>query len=183
MKLLISFICIAVFSIFNASSLFADDLADRFHSISRMINGHYAYKDRQYKNRDYSNRYLNIIRRVSRKWDVDPFLISSIIKHESAFDPNAISKKGACGLMQLMPKTAKEMGVTAIFDPIQNINGGTRYIRLMNDRYDGDLYKALLAYNAGPTNIDNGIIPKKSHKYAKRVIHTYCQLRRQAYGN
>ena len=80
--------------------------------------------------------------------------------------------------MQLMPDTAKMLNVNNSFNPAQNIDGGSRYLRQMINTFDGNLYKALLAYNAGPNNIANGIYPRESKVYAKRVLNEYIRLKR-----
>ena len=91
---------------------------------------------------------------ASVKYKISEDLIKAVIKTESNYDQYGVSKAGAMGLMQLMPKTTLELGVEKPFDIYQNIDGGVRYLKLMLDRYNGDLEKALAAYNAGPHNVD-----------------------------
>ncbi|BBO83704.1 hypothetical protein DSCO28_42700 [Desulfosarcina ovata subsp. sediminis] len=113
------------------------------------------------------------IRKAAKKYNLPEDLIESVIRAESDFQPDAVSPAGAQGLMQLMPATARELGVTDPFDVQQNIDGGARYIRQMLDRFDGDVKLALAAYNAGPGTVDryHGDVPyRETQNYVKRVL-------------
>lgn len=122
------------------------------------------------------DKFDRIIEMASSKYGVPKELIKSVIKAESNFNPVAISPKNAMGLMQLIPSTAEEMGVDDVFDPFQNIMGGTRYLKMLLDRYNGNLFLALAAYNAGPKQVDAvGRIPniEETKNYVDRVIRFY----------
>lgn len=117
--------------------------------------------------------YHAIIQEVAVRYQVDPHLIRAIIFAESGYNPNAKSKKGARGLMQLMPATAESLGVRNIDDPEENIDGGVRYFRSLLDRFDGDVQLALAAYNAGSRHVRNyeGVPPfKATQRYIKKVL-------------
>jgi hypothetical protein len=116
----------------------------------------------------------------SARHGVDPVLIYSIMHRESAFKKMAISYKGARGLMQLMPATAARFGVRNIFDPAQNIEAGTRYMRWLLNRFDGDVGLALAGYNAGEGAVDKyrGVPPyRETREYVKRISERYALMR------
>ena len=119
-----------------------------------------------------------VVSAASDKHQIDPDLITSVIHAESAFNPRARSPKGALGLMQLMPGTASKLGVTNAYDPAANVNGGTQYLRELLVKYDGDLIKALAAYNAGPGRVQqyNGVPPyHETRSYVARIVREFNQ--------
>ena len=115
----------------------------------------------------------SIVSAASKRNNLDPDLVNSLILVESGFDPNAVSPKGARGLMQLMPQTAARMGVQNAMDPAANVEGGTRYLGELLSRYHNDLSKALAAYNAGPDRVEqyHGVPPyPETLAYVARII-------------
>ena len=112
------------------------------------------------------------IRDAALRFGVSSQLIRSVIRHESAGDPGAVSHRGAMGLMQLMPPTAHELGVVCAFHPRQNIVGGTRYLRVQRDRF-GSWRRALAAYHAGPARVERDRIPSETRRYVRRVLATW----------
>ncbi|MEW8971462.1 lytic transglycosylase domain-containing protein [Mesobacillus jeotgali] len=118
----------------------------------------------------------SIIDKAASMFNIPAKLIKSVIQKESNFNPNAVSHAGASGLMQLMPATARGLGVKNVFDPAENIVAGSKYLRQMLDRYDNNLELALAAYNAGPGNVDKygGIPPfKETQNYVRKVTDVF----------
>src|SRR5688500_5329019 len=117
---------------------------------------------------------------AAQRHGLDPNLVLAVVGVESAFQPGAVSHKGAQGLMQLMPATARELGVTDPLDPAQNLDGGTRYLRQLVAMYGGGLGKALAAYNAGPGAVrrHRGVPPyRETHHYTAKVLKRYERAR------
>ncbi len=122
----------------------------------------------------------SVITPAASKYDLDPNLVAAVIWAESSGDPKAVSKKGAQGLMQLMPATARELGVGNVLDPGQNVEGGSHYLRKMLDAHDGDLSLALAAYNAGPDAVRKygGVPPyRETQNYVGKIIRVYERAR------
>lgn len=134
--------------------------------------------DTQRSNREVQPKsdYGEAIQSACDRFTVDPHLVRAVIKAESNFDSGAVSSKGAIGLMQLMPDTAQDMGVSDPFDPVENINGGVEYLSRLLSSLNGDLSLALAAYNAGPERVKSykGIPPfKETWNYIDRVMSYY----------
>ena len=118
----------------------------------------------------------SLIEKYAQKNNLDPDFIKAVVKQESGFNPDAKSKCGAMGLMQLMPQTAKGLGVVDAFDPEQNIEGGVKYLKSMLNRFNNDPKLALAAYNAGPAAVQKyGDIPpyKETQNYVKNILASY----------
>ena len=117
-----------------------------------------------------------LIETHARSQSLDPDLVRAVVAVESSYDPTARSRKGAMGLMQLMPATAQSLDVADPYDPEENLRGGTAYLRRMLDRFGGDLELALAGYNAGPEAVDryNGLPPyPETHGYVDRVLRRF----------
>ncbi|MDP1923133.1 MAG: lytic transglycosylase domain-containing protein [Myxococcales bacterium] len=125
-----------------------------------------------------------IIDEMALKYRMPVNLVRAVMHAESAFNPNAISHVGASGLMQLMPQTAREMYVKDIFDARENIEGGTRYLRVLANEFDGDMVKMVAAYNAGPDAVRKygGQVPPyaETQAYVRKVLSLYFQYKAQS---
>jgi soluble lytic murein transglycosylase-like protein len=123
------------------------------------------------------NRYTPLVRKAAREVQIDEALLRAVIAVESGYDASAVSSRGAVGLMQLMPETARRYGVTNLYDPAQNIRGGARYLRDLIGKFNNDLSLALAAYNAGEDAIvqyGNRIPPyRETLMYVPKVLDTY----------
>ncbi|MGD0962781.1 MAG: lytic transglycosylase domain-containing protein [Candidatus Acidiferrales bacterium] len=122
------------------------------------------------------SRLDRIVQEAAQRHRLDPALIKAVISTESGWNTRAISQRGAVGLMQLIPATAQRFGVGNPFDPAQNVEGGTTYLKALLDRYNGDLPKSLAAYNAGEHAVDlSGGVPayRETQRYVQKVTNAY----------
>ena len=126
-----------------------------------------------------SPKLSTLIGKVAQQEGLDPHLLSAVVAAESQFDVASVSTRGAVGLMQLMPDTARELGVVNRFNPEQNLRGGARYLRKMIKRYPGNLSMALAAYNAGPSAVVRfgGVPPfPETKRYISKVLGRYAKM-------
>jgi len=130
--------------------------------------------------RDYAQntkpQILSMISQIARKHGVDEKLVKALVQQESGFNPKATSYCGAKGLMQLMPGTAKTLGVTDPYNPVQNVDGGVRHLKWLLSKYNGNKILALAAYNAGSGAVDkyDGVPPyKETQNYVKKILANY----------
>jgi soluble lytic murein transglycosylase-like protein len=118
------------------------------------------------------SRIDTAVRDASLRYVLDPELLRAVIRHESNYQVRAVSHKGAQGLMQLMPATARELGVICAFDPRENVLGGARYLRRLRDRL-GSWPRALAGYHAGPRAVQHGRIPDETRRYVQRILRSW----------
>lgn len=137
---------------------------------------HYEKSANVQKTKISYTAYTDIVEKKAKEHSLDPALVNAVIKTESNWNKYAISRKGAVGLMQLMPSTASMLQVKNPFDAESNIDGGTRYLKYLIERFNGNLTLALAAYNAGPNKVDKyGAVPpiSETKNYVKRVLRLY----------
>jgi soluble lytic murein transglycosylase-like protein len=126
--------------------------------------------------------YGDLIHEKAAKYNVDPALVAAVIEQESRFRSRAISQVGAKGLMQLMPRTGRWMGASDLYDPAQNVDAGVKYIKYLQERFEGNLTKTIAAYNAGEGNVMRyrGVPPfRETRSYVKKVLNNYDKRSRQ----
>jgi soluble lytic murein transglycosylase-like protein len=142
----------------------------------------YSYsQERGFGGRLFVDRYRNEILRAAKQHGVDAALIRAVIHAESAFDPKAVSPKGAVGLMQIMPDNFKMLALSKPHDPADNIMAGTKFLAQLIDQYAGNLTLSLAAYNAGPGAVNRygGVPPyRETTQYVRRVMHFYARYQR-----
>jgi soluble lytic murein transglycosylase-like protein len=159
------------------------DASGRVHFTDTPTHGRYDMYMKEEAPVKASNRsYLDIIRRHATSYQLEEALVKAVIKVESDYQPRVVSRKGAQGLMQLIPETAKDLKVSNPFDPYENIRGGSEYLRMMLDLFNNDVELALAAYNSGPSTVKRygGIPPyDETQKYVKKV-NRYLDYYRQA---
>ncbi len=120
--------------------------------------------------------YRSAIAEAARAADLHPWLVAAVVQTESAFDPNAVSRAGAAGLMQLMPSAAADRAVGDVLDPVENLHGGSAHLRILLDRFES-LTLALAAYNAGASTVDrySGVPPyRETRSYVRKVLELFC---------
>jgi Transglycosylase SLT domain len=162
---------VALISNTNHSRRINREILFKIHSVSQTEQGPPSVSGRKAE-----HLYHMFIIQTASHYQIDPALIKAIIMAESGYNTKAVSKRGAKGLMQLMPETAQSLGVEDIFNPLQNITGGIQYFKQMVNRFNGDVKLALAAYNAGSRNVRNynGVPPfKATHFYIKKVLKYY----------
>jgi len=161
---------------------------ERIDEISRFVNNveNFNRSVQEYKGKVFSDvvrdlsaiklkfQFQKTVNEAARENNLDPRLVNAVIEQESGFNPNAVSEAGALGLMQLMPNTARHLGVKDPLNPHENVRAGTKYLSSLLNRYQGNVVLALSAYNAGPANVDKyqGVPPfEETKNYVRKIIN------------
>lgn len=162
------------------------------HFTNVPVDGRYRFKEKEYVRKfkvflyeSNERQYEPVIQKVAKQEDLDPDLLRSLVSVESNFDPVAISPKGAMGLTQLMPETAKSLGVDNVFHPEQNLEAGARHLRALLEKYEGDVMLALAAYNAGEKAVEayQGVPPyPETEAYVREVLRRYRKAKERSAG-
>ena len=154
----------------------SDDL-NRFFNSQQLLKYDQKKKYlRRSTNKNLSNSVIKLIDQVATQYDIDPELVNAVARVESNFNPSAVSPKGALGIMQLLPSTADRFGVHDVYDPKQNIEGGVRYLKFLDDMFSGNLPLMLAAYNAGENAVKkfNGVPPyPETQNYIRKIQQFY----------
>ncbi len=158
---------------------FSSSLSELIKTLNNAENSGFAASENRHIQKPEEMPLDKIISTAAQEHDIDPKLIRSVIRAESSFKPDALSKKGAMGLMQLMPETARELGVKDPYNPAENIMGGTKYLKMLINRYSGNLNMALAAYNWGMGNLERNPekIPKETRDYVSRIYKFYSEAK------
>ncbi|MEJ2200632.1 MAG: lytic transglycosylase domain-containing protein [Desulfuromonadaceae bacterium] len=152
------------------------------HFTDTPTSGAYHFYMKEKRSKDAKGSVVDLIEHYAKVFNLDDALIRAVIKVESDYNPHALSSKGAQGLMQLIPETARDMNVSDPYNPAQNIRGGSRYLRQMLDQFGDDLELALAAYNAGPSAVKRygGIPPfAETQHYVEKVKKFYRHYQQQ----
>jgi soluble lytic murein transglycosylase-like protein len=159
----------------STGTRFTDVLDERLKEKDALAKGRADARGSAYELRDLVSRY-------AEEYNIDEELIRAVIQVESGWKTDAVSSKGARGLMQLMPRTAAMLGVEDSFDPEENIGGGVKYLSQLTDKYEGDIEMALAAYNAGPARVDaaGGAPFSETARYVKNVMALYQRYREES---
>ncbi|MCX5803111.1 MAG: lytic transglycosylase domain-containing protein [Proteobacteria bacterium] len=185
------FVCLFPFYVYPAIYSYVDDNGNQHFTNMIPVGKKYSVvipeRNKIISTKDIDNSlYDKLIIHHSKIHGVDPSLIKAVMKAESNFNPYAVSHKGAQGLMQLMPDTAKLMRIDNPFDPDENIKGGTKYLKLLEEIFEGNLELMLAAYNAGPSKVmeHNMNVPpiEETRNFIKRVKFYYNKLKKPHEG-
>jgi len=177
--------CLAVTLLAMMLGMLSASLAQADPREGVSIQAHESEKTELLAENESEGRYMEIILEAAERYGVDPALITAVIKAESEFNPRAVSHRGARGLMQLMPATARALGVKNSFNPEHNIHGGTKYMKQLLDQFDGKVKFALAAYNAGSRKVRKyqGVPPYKvTRSYIRKVFSYYEDYKRMMEG-